>query len=77
MKKTPVGAGTFCPSPTLVFYNPPCQKMPYNLWRKTFSLLLTGNSVKASKQKMSGKTAGYFHRMGRGNPGLRHFQQTQ
>ncbi len=26
MKKPTVGAGTFCPSPILVFYIPPCQK---------------------------------------------------
>jgi hypothetical protein len=25
-EKPPVGAGTFFPSPTLVFYNPPCRK---------------------------------------------------
>jgi hypothetical protein len=25
-KKPPVGAGTFCPSPILAFYIPPCQK---------------------------------------------------
>jgi hypothetical protein len=27
---------------------------------------------KSLKTKMTGKTAGDFHRMGRGNPGLRH-----
>ncbi len=26
MGKDPVGAGTFCPSPILVFYIPPCWK---------------------------------------------------
>jgi hypothetical protein len=25
-KKSPVGAGTFCPSPILAFYIPPCRK---------------------------------------------------
>ncbi len=48
-------------------------EISYSLWSKTFSLLLTGSFVKASKQKMTGKTAGDFHLMVRENPGLRHF----
>jgi hypothetical protein len=77
MEKTPVGSGTFCTLTHTGILHSSLPEISYSLWSKTFSLLLTGNSVKASKQKMSGKTAGYFHRMGRGNPGLRHFQQTQ
>ncbi len=32
MEKPPVGVGTFCPSPMLAFYIPPCRKCP-PAWR--------------------------------------------
>jgi hypothetical protein len=58
MKKTPVGAGTICtPTHTGILHSS-LPEISYSLWSKTFSLLLTGNSVKASKQKMTGKTGG-------------------
>jgi hypothetical protein len=58
MKKTPVGAGIFCTlthSGILHFSLP---EISYSLWSKTFSVLVTRNSVKASIQKITGKTAG-------------------
>ena len=41
MGKDPVGAGTFCPSPMLVFYIPPCQKCQRRAKSFKFCVLLS------------------------------------
>jgi len=44
-KKTPVGAGTFCPPPILVFYIPPCRKCLPASEAGPFIVLIQENSV--------------------------------
>jgi hypothetical protein len=52
MEKPPVGAGTFCPLPLLVFYISPCRKT-YPAWRNVKYHLDEGQNVPAP-------TGGFF-----------------
>ncbi len=52
-EKAPVGAGSFCPSPMLVFYIPPCRKcLPK--WRNV-------NTMMGEGQKVPVTTGGFSH----------------
>jgi hypothetical protein len=48
-KKTPVGDGTFCPSPILAFYIPPCRKCLSASGAVPSAVLMLEDSVKTSK----------------------------
>jgi hypothetical protein len=52
MEKPPVGAGTFCPLPMLVFYNLPCRQT-FPTWRNVKYHLDEGQNVPAP-------TGGFF-----------------
>ncbi len=46
--KPPVGAGTFCPAPILIFYIPPCWKCLPASGAGTFTSSEKGNRLKSS-----------------------------
>jgi hypothetical protein len=74
MKKPPVGAGTFCHLPILIFYFLPCWKYRPVSGAGPSPCCYRKNSVRTSNYKCQKKLP-EIHRMGRGSPGLRHFQQ--
>jgi hypothetical protein len=53
------------------------QEMSSCFRSRTFCRADAGKFRKSLKIKMTGKTAGYIHLMGRGDPGLRHILQIQ
>jgi hypothetical protein len=71
-KKTPVGAATFCPSPLLVFYIPPCRKCLSASGAGPSAVLIQEDSAKTSNKKFLEKLP-EIPRMERGKQGLRHF----
>jgi hypothetical protein len=57
-KKPPVGAETFCPSPLLAFYIPPCRKSILASEAGPSAVLFARRFRKSLKIKITGKTAG-------------------
>jgi hypothetical protein len=57
-KKPPVGAETFCPSPLLAFYIPPCRKSLLALEAGPSAVLMQEEVRKSLKIIITGNTAG-------------------
>jgi hypothetical protein len=61
LKKPPADAGTFCPSPILLFFIPSCCKcLPVWSLEPDFLHAVKGKFRKNLRTELSGKTAGDF-----------------